>query len=190
MLFHGSHTANLQTLEPRSKLHGSDDEKVVYLTENIPYALVYIWDSEKTGTSQKWVTCGLKNGTPVYEEQFPDQLKAFYKGASGSLYCVENSTSISPMPNREEMYYSTQAVPVAKNIVVPDVYQELLRCEREGKITILRYRDASPEKQAELTDRIVSIIHRDGLLDKESDMAAFIRRYFVLAWQKAEANAQ
>lgn len=50
-LYHGSKVADIRSLEPRSKLHGSPEEKVVYLSGSIPYALVYIWDCEKTGYS-------------------------------------------------------------------------------------------------------------------------------------------
>ncbi len=62
-----------------SKLHNSN-QKVIYLTSNLAYALVYIWDSIKIGTKQKWITCGVKNGIVCYEEQFPAQLREFYEG--------------------------------------------------------------------------------------------------------------
>lgn len=45
-LYHGSSVADITFLEPRSHLHGSQNEKVVYMSGSIPYALVYIWDSE------------------------------------------------------------------------------------------------------------------------------------------------
>lgn len=47
-LYHGSITPNITILEARSKLHESN-ENVVYLTGNIPYALMYIWSDEKNG---------------------------------------------------------------------------------------------------------------------------------------------
>lgn len=84
-LYHGSSPQGINVLKPLSKLHGSN-QKAVYLTENIPHALVYIWDSIKIGTCQKWVTCGLKNGIVYYEEQFPNQLQTFYEGVEGYIY--------------------------------------------------------------------------------------------------------
>lgn len=41
MLYHGSSASGIKTLEPLSKLHGTD-KSVLYLTSNLPYALVYI----------------------------------------------------------------------------------------------------------------------------------------------------
>lgn len=35
-LYHGSVIADIKKLEPRSKLHGSPDEKVVYLSSSMP----------------------------------------------------------------------------------------------------------------------------------------------------------
>lgn len=48
-VYHGSSVAGITALEARSKLHGSNDN-IVYLTGNIPYALMYIWDGQKLGT--------------------------------------------------------------------------------------------------------------------------------------------
>ncbi len=84
-LYHGSIISGIKYIKPNSRLHGSDKE-VVYLTDNIPYALFYIWDKEHNHYSGKHVTAWIKDGTAYYEEQFPNQLKTFYKGVSGYLY--------------------------------------------------------------------------------------------------------
>lgn len=81
-LYHGSSVSDIDVLVPRSALHLSN-ERVVYLTSSIPYALVYIWDQQKTGSSKKWVTCWQSKGITYYEEQFPGQLRAFYEGVEG-----------------------------------------------------------------------------------------------------------
>lgn len=111
ILYHGSSINGIQVLKPCSKMQGTD-KQAVYLTGSIPYALVYIWDQKKTGINQKWITCGLKNGIIYYEEQFPDQLRAFYEGVEGYLYTVEISDSFRPISNRENMYFSLDPVPV------------------------------------------------------------------------------
>ena len=45
-LYHGSTVSGITKLEPRSNLNGSN---VLYFTDHIPYALIYIWDSPKIG---------------------------------------------------------------------------------------------------------------------------------------------
>jgi hypothetical protein len=66
-LYHGSDYSGITELEARSKLHNTD-KKVVYLTDNIPYALYYIWDEKHHGYSEKHVTGWIKNGVAYYEE--------------------------------------------------------------------------------------------------------------------------
>jgi len=46
MLYHGSITPRINKICANSTLHGSDT-KVVYLSDNFPYTLFYIWDSEQ-----------------------------------------------------------------------------------------------------------------------------------------------
>lgn len=184
-IFHGSHEPDLEILKPLSVLHGEENKKVLYLTDNIPYAIVYIWSSEKTGYG-KWVTSWLKDGVTYYEEQFPDQLKAFYEGVSGYLYCVNSSDSILTMPNREGLFYSTKSIAVEKTLYIEDVYNELIKYEKQGKFKLYRFSEASKEKQEELTDRIASVIIKDGLLDAAEDKNGFFKKYFSKAWEKAQ----
>ncbi len=200
--YHGTSIPNIKILEPRSHCHRTAQstvakpctEKVLYLTTNIPYALVYIWDHEKTGTHAKWVTCGIQDGVVFYEEQFPNQLQAFYQGVSGYLYGVEEDVSekrshisISSTPNREEMYVSYSSLPVRYVSHISDVYEELLRYEKEGVLQIRRFTDQSQDVQAELTQRIVTYIQQKNLLSKDSEESHFIQRFFVEAWSLAKS---
>lgn len=195
--YHGTSIPNIKTLEPRSHCHRTAQstvgepcsEKVLYLTSSIPYALVYIWDHKKTGTHAKWVTCGIQDGVVFYEEQFPNQLLAFYQGVSGYLYEVEaeisetrSHISVSPLPNREEIYISYNPLPVQYVIHIPDVYEELLRHEKEGIIQIRRFTEQPRDIQAELTQRIITYIQQKQLLSKDSEESHFIQRFFVDAW--------
>ncbi len=53
--YHGSIVSGIRKLEPFSVLHGFDT-RVVYLTDNIPYSLFYIWDKEHNHYEGKHVT--------------------------------------------------------------------------------------------------------------------------------------
>lgn len=196
--YHGSIIPEIHTLEPRSLYHGglpkehhptdskSCPEKVLYLTTSIPYALVYLWDRKKTGSTAKWVTCGIRDGVPVYEEQFPDQLQAFYQGVFGYLYEVK-SLDVLPMPHREQMYYSRQSQPVHQTIYIADVYAELLRYEKLGLFRIRRFSEQPKEIQEELTQRVSMYIQQKKLLREMSEEAHFMKRYFAAAWKLAES---
>lgn len=183
-VYHGSKVPNITVLEARSTLHQSD-QKVVYLTDNIPYALVYIWDSKKNRMKRKHVSCGIKNGLVIYEEQFPDQLKTFYEGVSGYLYAMYLSDEISKVENRENMFYSLEDISVDKVIYIEDVYQELLKYEKEGKFVIRRYNDLDVEGKQRMIDMFVYHINQENLLHRDDEYAKFIQYYFKEAWKCA-----
>ncbi|WP_291573085.1 hypothetical protein [Clostridium sp. UBA4548] len=183
-LYHGSDYSGITELEARSKLYNTD-KKVVYLTDNIPYALYYIWDEKHNGYSGKHVTGWIKNGVAYYEEQFPDQLKTFYKGVSGYLYCISKNSGIQSVENRECLYYSLKNTVIAKVDYISDVYEELLKYEASGKFKVLRYNEQSKKRQDELIDLIaISIVKSDFFKDNEAK-AQFMKKYFVKAWEKA-----
>ena len=183
--YHGSAVANLAELQPLSKLHQSE-EQVVYLSSHLPYVLFYIWDTEKTGSSRKWVTAWLKDGVAYYEEQFPGQLKAFYEGVRGYVYSVLPDDRVQSMPQREDLFYSIDPMKVYRTQEIPDVYQALLQYEREGKFKLLRFEAASPEKQNELIDRIATYIHESKLAEQDNEHSRFMKKYFKDAWKKAQ----
>lgn len=183
-LYHGSNYSRITELEARSKLHNMD-KKVVYLTDNIPYALYYIWDEEHNGYSGKHVTGWIKNGVAYYEEQFPDQLKTFYKGVSGYLYCISKNSNTKSVENRECMYYSLKNTVVVKVDYIIDVYEELLKYEASGKLKVLRYNEQSEKRQDELIDFVaIGIVKSDFFKDNETK-AQFMKKHFAKAWEKA-----
>ena len=183
--YHGSITPDIARLEARSRLHQSE-EKVVYLTDNRPYALFYIWDAVRNGSDGKHVTAWTRNGKTYYEEQFPEQLKVFYQGVSGYLYYLPDGKSIQTVADRENMYYSTADVAVEETEFIADVYDELLKHEAAGEVVILRYNDQTPQRQNELVELIARAILRDGFYTGNEQERAFMKKYFSMAWAKAE----
>ena len=187
--YHGSSVSGINKLEARSILHNTE-EKVVYLTDSIPYAIYYIWDAEHNGVNGKHVTGWVKNGIAYYEEQFPDQLKTFYKGVSGYLYCIEDNINVKPMENRDNLYYSTNDVLVTEVVQIVDVYEELLKYEAEGKFVVLRYNEQTVERQNELVDLIAEAIIRENFYAEDKKQQEFMKKHFSKAWEKAELQKQ
>lgn len=185
--YHGSHTADITTLRAGSILHGTN-QKVLYLTENIPYALFYIWDANHTGSSTQHITGWVQNGTAWYEEQFPDQLKTFYQGVSGYLYAVAKTPKIQLMSNRESIVYSPDDQPVHHTVFIPDVYEALLQYETAGKFQIRRYNEQSKTRQKELINLIAEAITQSAFFLDNPEYAAFLQKYFAESWKQAEAR--
>lgn len=184
-LYHGSAVGGIQSLRAGSILHGTG-ERVLYLTDSAPYALFYIWDENRTGFSYKHITAWLKDGLAQYEEQFPGQLEAFYRGASGWLYRVERTREIQLVEGREGLFCALGDTAVAEAAFVPDVYEALLAHEAKGRAKLWRFEERPPEKREELMERAAQWIARNGFFPGREE-AAFFRQYFPEAWLRAES---
>ena len=182
-LYHGSAVPGIQALEARSTLHGTD-KRIVYLTDNIPYALFYVWDEGLTGSPVKHVTGWVKGGAAHYEEQFPHQLKRFYRGASGWLYRTPKGDARA-VEGREGLFYAEGDAPV-EAAYIPDVYEALLRHEAAGELRVLRFVEQTRERQEELVELIAQVILRADFYREDSVQRAFMQRYFTQAWKRAE----
>ena len=185
LYYHGSSIGGITQLKACSSLHITG-ENVVYLTDNLPYALFYIWDTVHNGCSIKHVTGWTKNDIAYYEEQFPDQLKTFYQGVSGYVYCISDCAAIQAVENRNNMFYCTGDATVTKAIYIPDVYEELLKYEAEGKFVVRRYNEQSAERQNELVDFMAQGIIHDGFYAENREKREFMKKHFSKAWEKAE----
>lgn len=182
-LYHGSIIPNIRELETKSILHNTH-EPVLYLTSNIPYALVYIWDSKKNHYERKHVTCGIRNGEVFYEEKFPNQLETFYKNVSGFLYCVtDNETDV--VKDREYMYYSKKNKIVEKTIFIKDVYEELLKFEALGEFKIYRYNEQTEEMKKELNELTAYYLIKTDMLKDDDEQANFYQMYYNTSWEIA-----
>ena len=184
VFYHGSIIPGITQLDARSKLHNSED-RVVYLTDSIPYALYYIWDAEHNGCSVKHVTGWTRNGIAYYEEQFPEQLKTFYQGISGYLYRILDTGNIKAVENRTNMFYSTESVPMVEAILIEDVYEELLKYESEGKFVVLRYNEQTEDRQNELVDMIAQAIVMNDFYADNKERQDFMMKYFPKSWERA-----
>ena len=182
-LYHGSAVPGIQALEARSILHGTD-KRIVYLTDNIPYALFYVWDEGLTGSPVKHVTGWVKGGTAHYEEQFPHQLEQFYRGVSGWLYRTPKGDA-QAVEGREGLFYAEGDAPV-ETAYVPDVYEELLHHETAGELRVLRFVEQTRERQEELAELIAQVILRADFYREDSVQRAFMQKYFTQAWKRAE----
>lgn len=188
-LYHGSHTAGIQELKANSKLHGTK-QNVVYLTDNIPYALFYIWDAEHNGMPNKHVTGWIKEGIAYYEEQFEDQLKLLYQGVSGYLYCIAMKPEIQKVEDHVDMFYSIGDCPVTKVEYISDVYEELLKYEAKGQLKVLRYNEQTLERKQTLHERMVIGFQRANFFQANQAKAAFMKKHFPKAWAEAVISQQ
>ncbi len=185
ILYHGSIISNIQNLQPISKLH-NDNNNVVYLTDNVPYALFYIWDGKHNKKNGKHVTAWIKNGIAYYEEQFPNQMKSFYDGVKGYLYSVDNKDNFLPVTNRESMYSCGYAIPVDDVVVIENVYITLMEYAAKGELIIIRYEDVPRERIEDLYNHMAEMLIKNKVIENpNSEEAIFYQEYFKEVWDNA-----
>lgn len=190
-LFHGSHASGIETLHATSKLHGTEDTKVVYLTANPVYALFYIWDAIHNKRTGKYVTCFIKNGKVYYEEQFSDQLKSFYQGVSGYLYCIHHTEDFTRVEGWEDMWYSRKEAEIAEVRFIPDVYEELMKYEREGKLEVISFEKVATERIRDLYEYMAKKLVNSGIVKQpDCEEAVFYQTYFAPVWRMAQERAE
>lgn len=188
-LYHATSVPGIHTLKAVSKLHGSDGERVVYLTESLPYSMFYIWDAAHNKKPSKHVTCWLKDGIVHYEEQFPGQLKAFYEGVQGYVYAVEGCKAFERMPNRESMWFSRCDTKVAEATFIEDVYAEIMRYAQLGQVKVIPFDEVPAEKIQLLYDHMAQeIIVKGWLQQPDCPEAVFYRTFFPTVWERIAKN--
>jgi hypothetical protein len=173
ILYHGSKIPRLAELRPASK-------GIVYLTPNRTYALFYIRDREID-----WVTCAVRaDGVVWYEEQFQDQLRTIYGGVGGYVYaCAAGAAE----PTRErDVWIARKPVEVTGAEHVPDVYEEIVRCEALGLVSVARREEMTEDRRRGLHENMARYIREGGFLRAQTRKAAFLAAQFPEAWRAAQ----
>ena len=169
--YHGSPITGIHTLAP-------PPGGPLYLTNNRAYALFYIRDMEIN-----WVSCGVREGVVVYDEQFPGQLRALYAGRGGWLYACENDgfkPGSSPW-----IVLADRAVPVAAAAFIPDAYEAILREIKAGTVRVDSCESKTPRRRQEFNAHMAQSILEERWLGANTPRARFVERYFPEAWEMA-----
>lgn len=71
------------------------------------------------------------------------------------------------------MYFSLNPVAVTKQIYISDVYQELCKYQQQGTFRLLKFTDATFERQQQLIDTVAHCIHQSNALHTNSEESDF-----------------
>ena len=153
MYYHASPVKGITELEPHISNHGIP---LVYFSKKRENVLVYLSNAiekycKETGFSyngkwQKWGPYGFNNdGRLRLEEYYPNALISTYKDVSGYIYGAEAITDSGFAVQIPDAATSSISVKVSNVEYVTDAYEAILKAEREGLITILRYEEMSAE---------------------------------------------
>ena len=173
-LYHGTTVPDMEILEANSR--SREGGKVLYLTDNFPYSLFYIRDRDID-----FVTCGVgRDGVVHYDEKFPGQLEALYRGLSGWVYEVE--AEAEPTKVGGVFVTAGNAVVTGKRYI-PDAWEAILAETAKGNVEILAYEDTTAEQRALNREGIVRWLLSGTVTNPKKK--AFLRAHFPEAWEEA-----
>ena len=181
MYYHASPTPGIAVLEPRVSNHG---RPLLYFSEKRENVLVYLSNAietfcRETGFAhtspwQKWGPYGFtKDGRLQIQEYYPNALVETYAGVPGYIYAVADFPRADFDVSIPFAAVSETPVPVASCELAPDALEAILKAEREGLITVLRY--------AENRDRIEAFNRRTIPGEYREAAAHPEYRYFLKA---------
>ena len=170
MYYHASPTEGLKELLPNVSDHGIP---LIYFSTKRENVLVYLSNAikkyceetgfEYSGIWKKWGSYGFtEDGLFRLQEYYPDAVKKTYKGVSGYIYSAETIKDSGFELNIPNAATSSIRTVIDGVEYIPDAYEEILRAEEAGLITIQRYED--------LTDKMKEWIEK--IIKEEYDKAA------------------
>lgn len=157
ILYHGSSTGGIEALKPFVSNH---ENPYVYLTNSQVLATLYAANPMKRPNG--WFPYWWDRGEQlVYDEYYEHQLEEIYRGKTGYVYTCQGE--YPTLPKMPWVYLSETDVPVIHCQVIPDLYEQLLQYEAEGRLVIRRWEQRTPAGRAGIL-KVVS----DSLRDHEA----------------------
>ena len=141
LLYHGSSTGGIQTLQPFTADHGKP--YVYFTTSDVSAALHAARVIERP---HYWVPYGYDaKGRITYTEVWKNAFGEMFSGKKGYVYCCEaDEKKLLRFPTHQSVRLSTEPVPVSHCDTIDDLYDWFLRREQEGKLVIQRYDTLEP----------------------------------------------
>ena len=174
--YHASPTGGLRVLRPSVSKNFGQQARVCMTTLR-PMALLFL------ARNYEYPYGFDPDGVLCYDEYFPGALEELYGGRPGWLYtCAGGRYRETGVPNE---WVSTFAVEVVSAEFIPDALQALRRAQREGALRIRRYEELTPAFLARVEEAQCRTIKEKRLWETRTPMAAYYRRHYPAAWEKA-----
>ena len=173
ILYHVSPTPGLTILVPHLSSHS---KPYVYAIDDLTTGLLF--GAKKDDFDLLIFTGG--DGVPSVYECYPDAFQQVYEGKSCSVYEVSGDTFLRGMTSWTSELVSESAVPILREIPVPDLYAALLEREKQGALRVHFY-DHSPEYRAliasHVTDRMIRFdLDLESITETDPRFAAHFNR--------------
>lgn len=172
IFYHGSTNPNLKLLE---KSHSKDG--YVYATTDKLVALTY--------AARRFPNLFTTQNDKIYFfELAPNLFEKMTKGRSGYIYTLKDN-DFSPVIQQKQKcahqncYRTTNDVQILSKEKITDIYEELLKYEKQGKFVIYRYYNIPDDTKNKMINDIVKVaktLPKSKIEDKNSFWKVFLEQ--------------
>lgn len=181
ILYHGSSKSGLKIIEPHKSTHGT----YVYAT---PYKELAIHFSKRCGDDFTY-DIGHFTTNDCWElvEKVPGAFEKMYSN-SANIYEVPASQFIDIKTGFAELVSST-SVPVLSEENIPNLYEELLNLEKEGKIKLYRFPNKPACLPPDNSDILDKMRYYRDVIKKPNNKNDFDRLFYLHPYLLDKINA-
>lgn len=152
ILYHVSPTPGLTVLTPHVSSHG---KPYVYAIDDLTTGLLFGVHKDDFD----FLILTDDQGIPDVYECYPGAFQKVYEGKNCSVYEVSGDTFLRGMTSWKPELVSETAVPVLRELPVPDLYTALLDREKQGALRLHPY-EHTPEYRKMIASHVVDRIIR------------------------------
>lgn len=152
MLYHVSSKSGLKVLKPHISTH---KKAYVYAIDNIVTGMLFGAKHDDFD----FIISTDENNIPIIYECYPDAFKKIYQGKSCSVYTVDDNGFKRGLTSWIPELVSENETEVIEEIVIDDLYKQLLTEEQNGTLKIFRY-EFNNEYRKRIASHIVDRIFR------------------------------
>ena len=188
LLYHGSSTGGIQTLQPFTADHG---KPYVYFTTNDVSAAFYA--SRAVERPYYWVPYGYDaQGKITYTEVWKNAFSEVFAGKTGYLYCCEvDDQKLLRFPTHKSLRLSQEPVAVSHCERIEDLQSWFFQRERDGKLVIQRYESLAPDQLSLWHGMVLEeLIESFSGVGAEHPYARFVQEKLPAVWERFLYEAQ
>ena len=108
-----------------------------------------------------------------------------------SGYYIPHTEDFGRVEGWEDMWYSPEDAGIAEVRFIPDVYEELMKYEKEGKLSVISYEKVATERIKDLYEYMARKLVNNGIVKQpDCEEAVFYQTYFEPVWRMAQERTE
>lgn len=163
MFYHGTNVGGLKILTPSKSNQG----EFVYFSDNKLNIFPYLSNpcqvvlDRKYGKGVKHIHYRIaqyrftSDGKLVLHDIWPNFLKETFKGQTGYIYYFKDVEGIEKLEGLDNIYGLDRPIEVENVEVIPDIYEEIVKLNKEGLVELVFYEDMKQEKRDMFSKRFL-----------------------------------